>query len=167
MDNTIALRPAAMTDAATLERIVLRSAITHLKGLLPASLLVTAVPIIARVPPDLLQAGQVILAERDGQVVGAAGWSHQPPSGQGGARGVAHLRLVFVNPNATRQGIASTLIDHVMADARQAGMNRMQVQAPRPLRPFFEATGFSHSRDAVVSMPGGLDLPVSRLFRAL
>ncbi len=71
------------------------------------------------------------VAEIDGRVVGFADLD-----------GAGHVDMVFVHPSFGRRGIASALFETVLADARQAGLAALTVDASLTARAFFERNGF-------------------------
>ena len=53
-----------------------------------------------------------------------------------------HVDMLFVRPSFGRRGVASTLFDTVLVDARQAGLAALTVDASLTARVFFERNGF-------------------------
>lgn len=71
------------------------------------------------------------VAEIDGRVVGFTDLD-----------GAGHVDMLFVHPSFGRRGIASALFETVLADARQAGLTALTVDASLTARAFFERNGF-------------------------
>jgi hypothetical protein len=72
---TITIRKTRASDLAALDAMFARSYPILLKADYPPSALVTALPLISRAQPNLITSGNYYLAEVDGQVVAAGGWS--------------------------------------------------------------------------------------------
>ncbi|MBC9928601.1 MULTISPECIES: GNAT family N-acetyltransferase [unclassified Leucobacter] len=138
---TYCVRPYAATDAAeTLE--VFERSVRGLAGDAYSDEQVeawvgsrtVAVWVAARVGQRI----SVASAGPHGPLVGLVALDVQDP-----AAGVdAHLDLMFVVPEASRQGIASALLEWAMGEALACGAARMSTFASRTAVPFFEARGF-------------------------
>ena len=129
---------------------------------------VTSIPIIARAQPALLASGTFFLAEREGEVVGAGGWSQAAPGGvRQGRRRLAHVRHVVTDHRATRRGIGRALLGHVMMDAQEAGMAEMRCQSTLTAVPFYRAMGFSEVGPITVELPRGIGFPAMLMRRLL
>ncbi|GAA4680936.1 GNAT family N-acetyltransferase [Frondihabitans cladoniiphilus] len=57
--------------------------------------------------------------------------------------GRGYIDMLFVDPSAGRQGVATALLGAVTARARQAGASDLCTHASLSARPFFERHGFS------------------------
>jgi putative acetyltransferase len=56
--------------------------------------------------------------------------------------GGAVLDMLYVDPRAGRRGVATALLDRVLALAREAGAETIETDASITARPFFEHHGF-------------------------
>ncbi|MER5623987.1 GNAT family N-acetyltransferase [Streptosporangium sp. NPDC002544] len=54
-----------------------------------------------------------------------------------------YIDMMFVDPDAGRTGVATTLLDHVREIARSEGIGELTVNASLTARPFFERHGFT------------------------
>jgi GNAT superfamily N-acetyltransferase len=72
-----------------------------------------------------------IVAEVDDCPVGFTDLTHE-----------GYLDRLFVSANHQRQGIASALMDSILAEANRLGLNRIDVNVSLTARPFFESYGF-------------------------
>ncbi len=86
----------------------------------------------------------VWIAENDGQPVGSGGLSilqtvpvPEDPSAQ-----VGFIHSVYILPSMRRHGIASILVDHLLADAKSRGLGRVQLAASEAGRSLYEKKGF-------------------------
>ena len=74
-----------------------------------------------------------------------------------------HLDMMFVHPAHQGMGVASALLAHVEASAREQGIARLHAEASITARPFFERRGFRviaeqvdlRSRPAFRQLPHG------------
>lgn len=54
-----------------------------------------------------------------------------------------HIDLLYVHPDYTRMGVATALLELLVADAGARGITALKTEASRSARPFFEHAGFS------------------------
>ncbi|SDY44428.1 GNAT family N-acetyltransferase [Citreimonas salinaria] len=159
MSRTLTIRTATIADTRALDGMFQRSFMTLLKTDYPPSALVSALPVIGHAQPALIRSGRFFVAEQGARIVGAAGWSFEPPGGRPGLRGMGHLRHVAVEPRHARMGIGSALVAHVMHQARGAAVIRMLCQSTRLAVPFYAAMGFTAQGETVLDLPGGVLFP--------
>jgi len=168
MDHTITLRRARPSDLDAVERLLKRSYPRLLRPDYPPSVMVTAVPIIARARPELLASGRYFLAEaEDGTLLGAGGWSAAPPGGEGGMEGVGHVRHVAVDPDALRQGVGRAVMGEVISDTLRHGVKWLDCLSTRTAVPFYEALGFRVLHGAEVGLRPGIVFPAVRMMRQI
>ena len=67
------IRPTTAADLAAVDALLARSYPKLLKADYPPSVLVTALPVIARAQPKLITCGTYYVVEEDGQILGAGG----------------------------------------------------------------------------------------------
>lgn len=65
-----------------------------------------------------------------------------------------HIDLLYVHPDYQRMGVASALLDLLVADAGARGIRDLGTEASRTAKPFFEQAGFSLVRAQTVSRNG-------------
>jgi GNAT superfamily N-acetyltransferase len=97
---------------------------------------VLAHPEVVTLPPGVLEAGGVRVADEGGGVVG---FSVVLP----GAEGAWELDGLFVEPGHWREGIGAALVEDVARRARAAGRCRVDVVANPNALGFYEAAGFT------------------------
>ena len=91
------------------------------------------------------------IAEADGQVVGSAFVVRTE------RRGVAKLRMVYVEPNMRGTGLGRALVEDCMAFARRAGYRRMTLWTNDPLvaaRHLYQRLGFEMTASEPVTAFG-------------
>ena len=166
--DALSIRAATSEDLADVDALFRRSYPVLLRGDYPPSVFVTSIQIIARAQPALLSSGTFFLAEREGEVVGAGGWSQTASVGaRHGRRRLAHVRHVVTDHRLTRQGIGRALLGHVMMDAQEAGMAEMRCQSTLTAVPFYRAMGFSEVGPITVELPRGIGFPAMLMRRLL
>ena len=121
--------------------------------------------------PGLITDGTYFVAESDGEIIGAGGWSFRdtvhcstqcpadesPPLNP--ATDAAKIRAFFVHPKAARQGIATRLFKIAAEAARSAGFTSLELMATLPGEPLYLALGFEIQDRVAVPLRGGLLLP--------
>lgn len=160
MLDTLTLRPSDLRDLAAVDELLARSYPRLLRPDYPPSIMVTAVPLIARARPGLLTCGTYYLAEMAGEVVGAGGWT-----GAGATR--AEVRHLVCDPRRVRQGIGRALIGRVLEEARSAGVQEMVCQSTRTAVPFYTAMGFDVLGAVDVPLRPGISFPAVQMRRGL
>ncbi|MGV6811690.1 MAG: GNAT family N-acetyltransferase [Brevirhabdus sp.] len=169
MPTTITIRPAGAPDIASIDALLARSYPAMLKRDYPPSTLVTALPLISRAQPGLVTCGTYFVAERDGMILGAGGWTWGAPQGGGalGPRDTAHVRHVVTDHRETRQGIARRLFGTIFQTARAAGVGQLDCQSTLTAVPFYKAMGFVEIGPIEVSLRPGIRFSAVRMKRRL
>jgi N-acetylglutamate synthase-like GNAT family acetyltransferase len=169
MTSTIIIRRAGPGDLGSVDRLLARSYPRLLAADYPPSVMVLAVPIIARARPELLASGQYFLAiDADGRVVGAGGWSLGQPGGQGAvSQETGHVRHVATDPDVLRQGVGRKLMRDVLADAARSGVRRMECLSTLTAVPFYASLGFRSVGPTEVPLQPGIVFPAVRMLADL
>ena len=107
---------------------------------------------------DVLRS-DVWVAERDGRLLGSAGWIHAEP-GQG------RIRKVFVHPDAARQGLGTRLVLAAEDRAHAEGCTRFMLRAYLDAVPLYEKLGYVADRPGRMEMLGGAAMPVLFMVKA-
>jgi GNAT superfamily N-acetyltransferase len=161
MGITLILRRAVPGDLGAVERLLQRSYPKLLAADYPPSVMVTAVPLLARAHPGLLASGRYFVAEgAGGRILAAGGWG-------GGRGGVGEVRHVATDPEVTRRGVGRALMGAVLKDAAAAGVTRLECLATRTAVPFYRALGFEDAGPVVITLRPGIEFPAVRMGRAL
>lgn len=127
----LTLRAALPTEIAALEALQWRSSTAS--GTYRQSL--RANPAAVRLPAEQLEAGQVRVAERGGQVVGFSVVLPRPD-------GETELDGLFVEPVHFRSGVGSALVEEAARKARALGAAWLHVVANPEALAFYRALGF-------------------------
>ena len=161
------IRIATGADVTAIDGLLARAYPRLLKQDYAPSILVTAIPLIARAQPGLVTCGTYFVAEEDGQICAAGGWTAAIP-GQGGTMpGRANVRHVVTDDRRTRCGIGTALLRHVMDSARVSGMTWMHCTSTRTAEPFYTALGFTRIGEVTVPLSPGIAFPAIDMRRDL
>jgi GNAT superfamily N-acetyltransferase len=172
LDRNLTLRLAGPADLAAVDVLLARSYPRLLAADYPPSVMVTAVPIIARARPGLLASGRYYVVEDDGgALLGAGGWSMEAPApdgmtGQAGAR-VGHVRHFATDPDATRRGVAGAILARAMQAAQAEGVRQLDCLSTRTAVPFYAAQGFRIVGPVEITLAAGIVFPAVRMVRML
>lgn len=158
----LTIRPATPADTAAVDALLQRSYPRLLKADYPPSVLVAAIPAMTRARPSLMASGTYYLAEEDGTVLGAGGFTVNRRRARWG-----DIRHVVTDDRHLRRGIGRALMAHTFAEARGAGLRALECWATLTAVPFYEAVGFEQVEPMVVQLQGAIDFPAMRMQRAL
>jgi GNAT superfamily N-acetyltransferase len=156
------IRPSTKADFAAVDTILARSYPKLLKADYPPSILVTALPMISRAQPDLLVCGTYYVAEEDGVILGAGGWTpdrSDPASG--------HVRHLVTDHLALRRGVATALMARSFQEASAAGLRRLSCASTWTAEAFYQAQGFVTLGPMEVPLKDGVTFPAIRMTRDL
>jgi GNAT superfamily N-acetyltransferase len=168
MSTAITIRPTTPRDLPRIDALLQVSYTTLLKPDYPPSVLVTALPLIARANPVLLRSGTYFLAEDGaGTALAAGGWSLSAPQGGVGPRDLGHVRHVTTHPDALRRGLASAVLERCFREARAAGLTWLLAQSTRTAVPFYRTMGFEDRAEIEVTLRPGITFPAVEMACAL
>jgi GNAT superfamily N-acetyltransferase len=168
--DTLTVRPATIADIAAVDALLARSYPRLLRSDYPPSVIVTAVPLIARAKPELLASGTYFVAEdSDGTILGAGGWTARGPQGEQGAR-LGHVRHVVTDDRALRRGVGRAILSRTLEQARTAGVTSLACLSTRTAVPFYTALGFRPSApgtEVLIPLAPGIAFPAIAMIRTL
>lgn len=160
------IRAATMADLGAVDLLLRRSYGRLLAADYPPSTLVLALPAMARAQPRLLASGRYLVAELEGEVVAAGGWSTEPPGRGALVPGLGHVRHVATDARHARKGLGRLLMAEVMARAGGEGVRRLSALSTLTAVPFYAALGFRKERRVVLTF-GGATFPAVEMTRDL
>ena len=163
----IAIRPSTPADLAAIDALLARSYPVLLKPDYPPSVLVTALPLIARANPALVGSGRYFVADEAGAILAAGGWSSGDPTGGAARPGLAHIRHVVTDHRRLREGIGRALMQRVLAEAAAAGASGAECLSTRTAVPFYQAVGFTPLGPIDVQLRPGIVFPSILMRRPL
>ena len=161
------IRPATPADIGAVDSLLRRSYGPLLRADYPPSVLVLALPRMARAQPRLMASGRYFLAEEEGLLLGAGGWSVEPPGGGAAVPGLGHVRHVATDAGAVRRGVGRALMERVFSEAREGGMAHLSSLSTLTAVPFYEALGFRALRPVDLSFGPGVPFPAVEMERDL
>lgn len=127
------------------------------------------------VDSQLIADGTYFIAESDGQIVGAGGWSKRRTMYGGNegrteadplldpSRDPARIRAFFIHPGWARRGIGRHIMQACEDAAREAGFTRMELVATLPGEKLYSAMGFKPVEPVDIPLSGGDVLPCVRM----
>ena len=120
------------------------------------------------------------VAELDGQIVGAGGWSKRTTlfGGDGAksgcvdslldpARQPARIRAFYIHPQWSRRGIGSMILDACEQAARIGGFKTVELASTLPGVPFYLSRGYEKADAIPIPMESGETLITYRMTRRL
>jgi GNAT superfamily N-acetyltransferase len=169
------IRPARPDDLEELLAMQRRS-LRELAGPhYDAELLEAALAEVGTMDPRMIGQHCYLVAERGGRIVGGAGWTMRLPSyarllrdplpAPDGRTGI--IRSVYVDPTATRHGLARALLAAIEAKLVECGATRAELIATLPCVPIYGALGYAVVSDHAVVLAGRMEFAVRRMGRAL
>ena len=156
------VRPSKKADLPAVDALLARSYPKLLKADYPPSVLVAALPIIARARPELLICGTYYVAQDGAAILGAGGWT---PDRRDSSLG--HIRHVVCDDRALRRGIGRALMQRSFDTARASGVREMECWATRTAVTFYTAVGFAVAGMIDVPLAEGIVFPSIRMMRDL
>lgn len=153
-------------DLPQVDALLMRAYPILLKPDYPASVLVTAIPRMARANPSLLSSGSYYVAEdRDGLIIGCGGWSIRNPGDGRQRQEEAHVRHFGTDPRCVRQGVGRAIMERCLADVADQGVREMQCYSTRTAVPFYESQGFETIGEMLMQLAPGVDFPAISMVR--
>jgi N-acetylglutamate synthase-like GNAT family acetyltransferase len=75
----------------------------------------------------------------------------------------ARIRAFFVDPSVARQGFGRQLMSACMDASKKAGFSSLELVSTMPGEPLYLASGFAVQERFELDLPGGVQVPVSRM----
>ena len=156
------LRVAPIKDMASADALLAHSYPALLRADYPASVLVTALPLISRAQPDLFNSGTYYVVEKDGQMLGCGGWTRDRRDTH-----VAHIRHLVTDRRHLRRGVARRIVSHSLDAAVTVGITEMRCASTLTARLFYEALGFRATGPMEVPLRPGISFPAVAMTRSI
>ena len=132
------------------------------------TVLAAALPGMIQANPALLSSGTYFVAETDASLmVGCGGWTPERPGSGEVTAGLGHIRHFATHPDWLGRGIGRSIYACCEAQARDAGIQRLECYASLNAEGFYAALGFEPVRRIVVPMAGDLTFPALLMRRPL
>jgi GNAT superfamily N-acetyltransferase len=173
------LRYAVLADVPALQRLISRSG-RELS--LPYYTPVQAEAItcyVFGVDSQLIEDRTYFVIEQDDLITACGGWSKRQTLFGGDqaktgpdplldpSKDPARVRAFFVDPARARQGLGRRLMQECAERARASGFKAMELVSTLSGEPLYLASGFVISERFELSLPGGVQVTVSRMRRLL
>ena len=166
------IRVARRTDVPAIRELIPRSVRGLSVGFYSQAQVEAAIERIFGVDTQLIDDGTYFVAEAEGAIAGAGGWSRRstffggdqlkgdaPDDALDPRVDAARIRAFFVDPSWARRGIGRALLARCEDAARSAGFSRLELLATLPGVPLYTALGYSPIRPASEPLGEGLTLP--------
>jgi predicted N-acetyltransferase YhbS len=172
-------RIAQPADVAAINALTARSIHALHSGSYSDAVIDEAVRHAYGVDWQLVRDGTYFVAEMDGALAGAGGWSYrQTIAGAHGpdspaaplldpARDAARVRAFYVDPAYVRQGVGRLLLQLSEGAARAAGFAEAELTSTLPAVPFYAAFGYRPVRTFEMPMPSGAMLHLELMTKPL
>ena len=131
------------------------------------------------VDTQLIDDQTYFVIESEDRIVACGGWSKrrtlfggdQTKSGPDQlldpATEPARIRAFFVDPAVARSGFGRQLMNACIAASKQAGFSALELVSTMPGEPLYLASGFVILERFELDLPGGIQVPVSRMRMAI
>lgn len=179
MKTQLTWRIAQPADVAAINALTARSIHALHSGSYSDAVIDEAVRHAYGVDWQLVRDGTYFVAEMDGALAGAGGWSYrQTIAGAHGpdspaaplldpARDAARVRAFYVDPAYVRQGVGRLLLQLSEGAARAAGFAEAELTSTLPAVPFYAAFGYRPVRTFEMPMPSGAMLHLELMTKPL
>jgi len=165
---SLILRVATPDDAPAVDALLKRSYGSLLREDYPAEILIAALPMMVRSNPKLLASGTYFVVEDEaGAVIGAGGWTPWAPGDMADTPGLGHIRHVATDDRSVRRGVGRMILERCIAEAKDAGLERLEALSTLTAAPFYESMGFEDIEPVAVPMGPDVMLPSVRMLREL
>jgi GNAT superfamily N-acetyltransferase len=176
--SRVGIRPATAADVPAVASLIEAS----VRGLGPphydAQQINSSLVHLFGVDTAMIEDGTYLVAEDQGDVVGAGGWSRRrTPFGGDQAGAVrdaglrdpavdpAILRAFYVHPDAARRGLGRMLMDAAEAGARADGFTRFELVSTLPGLEFYRNCGYRDVEPVEIPLPDGVSIGAVRMVK--
>ena len=173
------IRQAVPADIPALRELVTRSAmVLSAPYYTPAQTEAIALSVYG-VDSELIDDGTFFLVEGELGPVACGGWGKrrvnfggdQAKSGPGPLLDPrtepARIRAFFVDPSVARRGLGRRLLDKSIAEAKVNGFSQAELVASLSGEPLYLSAGFTVMDRFDLALPGGVLVPVARMWRKI
>ena len=173
------LRNAVLADVPVLQRLISRSGRElSLPYYTPAQAEAITRHVFG-VDTQLIEDRTYFVIEQDDFIRACGGWSKRQTLFGGDqvktgpdplldpSKDAARVRAFFVDPARARQGLGRRLMQECAEKARASGFKALELVSTLPGEPLYLASGFVISERFELALPGGVQVPVSRMRKAL
>ncbi len=178
--SSIKIRTATNRDIPSLEGLIIESVRALSVAYYNPAQIESALKNVFGVDSQLIQDATYFVAEIEGEIVGAGGWSKRRTLFGGDQtkaekvdnlldplRDAARIRAFYVHPAWSRKGIARRIVLACEEAARSAGFKTLELIATLPGHPLYLALGYSVVEPYEILLPDEDSLPAFRMEKRL
>jgi GNAT superfamily N-acetyltransferase len=179
ISHELVIRPVNAADATAILRLR-SSSLRTLAARYYSTAQLDGLEATGALPVDVIEAGRYFVAERQGWVVGAGGWSPGAPAEampcflgpqdegeRASNQGVATVRAVFVDPDWAGRGVGRLIMARVEAEAAGAGRHALELLALVSAVRFYHRLGYRDLALQSLALAGGATLPSVHMRKTL
>jgi GNAT superfamily N-acetyltransferase len=178
-DSPFHLRQARREDVVSIQSLIERSVRQLGAAWYTSDQIASALRFMFGVDTQLIDDGTYYVAQHAEHIVAAGGWSgrrtlfggdqwkHGADAPLDPATEAARIRAFFVDPGSARRGLGRLLFERCLADASNAGFQRLELMATLPGEPLYRALGFAPNERVELALPDGVQVPLVRMSRAI
>ena len=171
----ITTRLARSKDIPKLNQMIAQSVRGLSVGYYTPQQIESSIKYIFGVDTQLVIDGTYYIAEIDGQLAGCGGWSKRNTLYGGDQHkdiedplldpktDAARIRAFFVDPDFSRKGVGTHIINVCEAAAREAGFKRLELGATLPGVPLYKAMGYTVINESSTTLADGVLLEIVRM----
>ena len=170
------LRLATFDDLPAMTALIGRSVRALSAGYYSDAQVEAALVHVFGVDTQLLHDGTYYAIEsQEGELVAVGGWSRRRTLYGGDQTKVAddplldpaidgaRIRAFFVDPAWSRRGLGRRLFETCSAAAKASGFRTLELMSTLPGEPFYQSLEFIAIERPIVTLPGGVALPLVRM----
>lgn len=173
------LRIATNADIDVIDALMKASIRSIFPSVYDARQTASAERFISSVDRQIIADGTYFVVEEDGEIIACGGWSRRNKlyTGSGDreaddriidpATEGARVRAMFVRGDRTRRGLGTQILEACEDAARAEGFTHMVLMATLPGKLLYERFGFALIRDAIITMPDGVELAGAEMTRPI
>jgi len=178
-DPELSVRLATAADLPALHRLIPRSVRALSRGYYTDDQIESAIRHVFGPDTQLIADGTYFVVTAGEEIIACGGWSQRRTLYGGDqmkgasdplvdpASEPARIRAFFVDPDWSRRGLGSRLMDACVSAARAAGFHSLELAATLPGVPLYRAFGFRALERVETPLPDGVTLPIVRMGRAV
>jgi GNAT superfamily N-acetyltransferase len=173
------IRVATVEDIPAMEALIARSGIELSAGFYTTEQAAAVTEHVFGIDTQLVADQTYFWVEKDGKLAACGGWSKRSTlfgadrTKQGAdplldpQTEPARIRAFFVEPSAARQGLGRQLLKHCAEQASAGGFHTLELAATMPGVPLYLACGFTEVERFEITLPGPVQVPLTRMRKAL
>ncbi len=173
------LRLARRGDIEAISTLISRSVMALMSRGYADAALRESVGALFGVDGQIIDDGTYYVAEREGAIVGAGGWSFRRVLFGGDATGerdearadpatdAAHIRAYYVDPGHARSGLGTLILRRSETEAAKMGFRRLALGATLTAVSFYERHGYVAGERFTFALPSGFPFTLRHMAKSL